>query len=321
MSITNQVSKQIYTGNGVTVNFAIPHDIVSLGSDEVEVILRDETTPTNVTETTQTITTHYTLTGGTPPTTVTMVTAPSSTQKLLVRRKILLTQPTDYQETSVFPAETHEKALDRLIAQVQLLKEIVTRVPKLSSTTTNSEPIFPVTPEGDVVWGWDTDKQTIRYYTADELFSTLVGLVLLKANNLSDLTSPATALSNLGIDPFRTTTSATIDNNQGSATNITGLSFAGASYTSAVVYYQIRRVTATDSKICIGRLFVYRQPHTGNWSLDVGEWYGQDLVIPGGVTFSLLQSGADAQIRYTSDNLTGASYAGTIKFSIKYFAV
>jgi hypothetical protein len=321
MAITNQVSKQIYTGNGVTVNFAIPFDIVSSGSAEVEVILRDETVPTAITETLQVNPTHYTLTGGTPPINVTMVTAPSSTMKLLVRRSIDLTQPTDYLETSIFPAETHELALDRLAAQIQQINEILTRVPKLSGTTLNAEPEFPIQPEGDVVWGWDADEETVKYFTADELFATLVGLVLLKANNLSDLTSPATALDNLGIDPFRTTTEATIANNSGVAANITGMSIAGASYTSAVLYYEINRTTATDSRIAIGRLFLYRQPHTGNWSLEVGEWYGQDLVIPGGITFSLSQVGADAQVKYTSDNLTGASYVGEIKFSFKYFEV
>jgi hypothetical protein len=320
MALTNQVDKQIYTGNGVTVNFAIPFDIVSSGSAEVEVILRDETV-SPYTETTLGVGFDFTLTGGSPPTTVTMIVAPTATQKLLVRRMITFTQPTSYIVGAEFPASAHETALDRLTAEVQALNEIARRTVRLSDSTLSVEPTMPVTPEATVVWGWDSDGETIRYYTPDELFATLVGLVLLKANNLSDVPSPETALSNLGIDPFRTTSSDTIDNNQGVATNITGMTVQGAAYTSTVLYYQIRRVTATDSKIAIGRLFLWRQPHTGNWSLDIGEWYGQDVTIPGGLTFSLSQVGADAQIKYTSDNLAGAGYAGTIKFSFKYFKV
>jgi len=320
MSLTNTVVKQSYAGNGATLVFAIPHDIIRTGSDEVEVILRDETDPDNITETPQTNGVHYNLTGGTPPTDVTMVTAPSATQVLIVRRKFTISQIISYLASGAFPASSHEEGLDRIVAMIQLAFEYLSRVPILSKGTQNPQPQMPE-PIAETVWGWDSDAETVKNWTPLELFESLVGLVLLKANNLSDLTSVNTALDNLGIDPFKITASQSVNNNEGTNQNITNLAFAGASYTSAVIYYQIRRVTDTDSKIAVGRLFVYRKPHTGNWFLETGEWYGDDVLNPGGLTFNLQQTGNDAQIRYTSDNLTGANYVGTIKTSVKYFKV
>jgi hypothetical protein len=112
-----------------------------------------------------------------------------------------------------------------------------------------------------------------------------------------------------------------VNNNEATPQDITNLAFTGADYTSAIVNYEVRRVTASGSKIAVGRLFVYRQPDTGTWVLEVGDWFGQEPTLPGGLTFDLLQTGNDAQIRYTSDNLTGTGYAGTIKTSVEYFMV
>lgn len=112
-----------------------------------------------------------------------------------------------------------------------------------------------------------------------------------------------------------------VNNNEATPQAITDLAFTGADHTSAIVNYEVRRVTASGSKIALGRLFIYRQPDTGTWVLEVGDWFGQDPTIPGGLTFDLLQTGNDAQIRYTSDDLTGTGYAGTIKTSVEYFMV
>jgi hypothetical protein len=319
--LTNLVVKQTYTGNGIQTVFPITAQIIrdTDGSDEIKVYLRNETV-VPATQVLQTQITHYNLTGGTPPVNVTMVTAPPTGYKLIVARELSLTQVIDYLSTSQFPAETHELGLDAIVAMTQQLNESVKRAPRIPISHPVSDLLFPE-PVATVVWGWDTDAQTIKYFTAAELTSIALGTILLRANNLSDLQSVPTALLNLGIDPFGVTANQSVDNNQAVAQNITNLLIAGASYTSAVIYYQVRRETATDSKIAIGRLFAFRQPHTGNWAMETGEWYGQDAINPGGLTFTLSQVGNDAQIKYTSDNLMGASYAGTIKTSVKYFKV
>lgn len=112
-----------------------------------------------------------------------------------------------------------------------------------------------------------------------------------------------------------------VNNNEATPQAITDLAFTGADYTSAIVNYEVRRVTASGSKIALGRLFIYRQPDTGTWVLEVGDWFGQEPTLPGGLTFDLLQTVDDAQIRYTSDNLAGTGYVGTIKTSVEYFMV
>lgn len=323
--ISNTTVRQTYVGDGSNQTFAIPFQVI-LGDDEVLVILRDETDLNNITETEQTLGVDYTLTGAIPPgipfnTNVQMTVAPTATQKLIVMRKSESIQPTDYLETSEFPVDVVEEQLDKLTALVQELREQGERTPMLSIGSTADKPFELPEPVATTLWGWDADKDVFRYYTPVEIVETILGLVMLRANNLSDVSSVATSLDNLGIDPFKKVVNAVIANNQAVPADVTGLLVQGAAYTSAIIYYEINRATATDSKIAVGRLFLYRKPHTGNWFIDTGEWYGDDVVNPGGLTFSVNQIGADAQLQFTSDNLLGAGYDGKIKTSIKYFKV
>jgi hypothetical protein len=135
MTLSSTQTKVTYVGNGSTTVFAIPFTIYD--NDNFEVILREEST-TPDTETTQSIGTHYTISGGDPGSSITMLIAPSSTQKLIIRRVMPVTQTVDYVNTSVFPAETHELALDRIVAQIQDVNEVLSRVPKLSKTSSAS---------------------------------------------------------------------------------------------------------------------------------------------------------------------------------------
>jgi hypothetical protein len=325
MSYSNLNVKQSYLGNGVTLVFAIPFQIVKdlTGLEEVEVVLRDFTNPLAVTYLTLTPVTHYNLTGGTittPVTDVTMLVAPTANQNLIVRRKFPLTQVVDFDALGAYTNFGSELSVDRLVAMVQLAFEYLTRVPQLTKGTQKPQPNMPE-PVASTLWGWDVDAQTVRYWTFLEVLEDLVGTVLLRANNLSDLQSVPTALDNLGIDPFKSTVSQTLLNNVG-LTNITNLLVQGAAYTSAKIWYEIRRTTSTNDKSAVGELTLWRNPRTGNWNLEVGPYAGEnDIVVPAGVTFNLQQVGADAQVRYSSDNLAGASYVGTIKTTVKYFEV
>lgn len=141
MSINNETDKQTYNGNGSNLDFAIAHTIVSDDSAETEVWVRDESDPNNITETLQVegALQDYTLTGASPPGTpfnnnVRFNSAPSSDQKVIVKRAITLTQPLDISESDDFPAESFETQLDRLAAQIQFLQEQLTRVPRLRNT-------------------------------------------------------------------------------------------------------------------------------------------------------------------------------------------
>lgn len=105
-----------------------------------------------------------------------------------------------------------------------------------------------------------------------------------------------------------TQTSATIANNQSSATNVSGLSFDTTEVRGAIVEYSVYRVTtgsgATEA-VETGLMFLSYLSTAGTW--DIATQHGGGA----GVTFTVTNAG---QVRYTSTNFTGSSYSGLIKF-------
>tara|TARA_R110002124_G_scaffold46183_1_gene138793 strand:- start:470 stop:2038 length:1569 start_codon:yes stop_codon:yes gene_type:complete len=91
--------------------------------------------------------THFTVSGGSGSTgTVTAATAPASTVKWVINRNTTQTQETDYVENDPFPAESHEKALDRLTAIAQEQERTLTRTAQLPDGYTGSfDPTLPTT--------------------------------------------------------------------------------------------------------------------------------------------------------------------------------
>lgn len=138
MTVSTTTAKVSYTGNGSTTAFAVP--FVFFGSGELEVIERTIATGAEVVKT---LTTHYTVTGGDGATgTVTALSAPASTVEWHIRRKTARTQLVDYQANDAFPADTHERALDRAAARDQEIEETVGRAlvfPKTDSASLDPE--------------------------------------------------------------------------------------------------------------------------------------------------------------------------------------
>ena len=162
MALTDQDVKIIYTGNGAVVNFAI--NFQYFNASEVVVVLRDEAVDP-VTETTQVSGVDYNLTGSDVnlhptkalalPTTVTMVTPPASTEKLLVRRTLPKTQGTDLTEAGPFRADTVEEMADKNTALIQQLDEEISRAVLFSETSSASGVAMP-DPEADKFLGWNS---------------------------------------------------------------------------------------------------------------------------------------------------------------------
>jgi hypothetical protein len=100
---------------------------------------------------------------------------------------------------------------------------------------------------------------------------------------------------------------ALIANNQGVAANITAMSVDKTIATSSQIWFELRRKTATTELIANGRLSLVYRESTALWELGPPEMEGDDV----GVTFSVTSNG---QIQYTSTNMTGGSYTGTITF-------
>lgn len=123
---TSSARKNTYTGNGSTTDFDYTFRIFD--EDDLVATLRNTTTGVL---TTKTITTHYTVsgvgntTGSTDFTsgTVTFLVAPSASEQVILTSAIPAEQDVNYSEGDPFPAESHEKALDKLTLLVQELAE------------------------------------------------------------------------------------------------------------------------------------------------------------------------------------------------------
>jgi hypothetical protein len=183
-------------GNGVTVNYTI--GFTFLDNDDVRVYLE----ATNVTPHTRTLLTYgtgasqYTITGGDPGTTVHMITAPTTNQRLVILRDTPLTQAVDYIETEAFPAADHEEAMDKLTLQTQELDFKVDTKIGLAAGSTATVPTFPDPPAANGFLTYSS-AGVVSTTATTGVVSAIGGL--LAANNLSDLTSVSTALANLGI--------------------------------------------------------------------------------------------------------------------------
>ena len=141
MTVSSTTTKNSYAGDGSTVAFSYTFKIFD--EDDIAVILRDNATAT---ETVQSITTNYTVSGvgNAGGGTVTFVTAPATGKTVLLRRESAQTQTTDYTPNDPFPAEAHEDALDKLTFLVQEVQEELDRSIKLSRTNTIASTEFAV---------------------------------------------------------------------------------------------------------------------------------------------------------------------------------
>lgn len=270
MSLSNTTVKQTYNGNGSTTDFAIPFTIIADDSAEVDVYIRDESDPNAITETLQTegAMQDYTLTGASPPstpfhTTVSFNTPPSSDHKVIIIRNLARTQTLDISESGDFPAESLETALDRVVAQVQSLKEELDRIPKLRI----SEQF------GDTTLGQAFANHLIQVNSSNDGF---------KFSSPSAVFASATG----GVEA---TVEATINNSQAIATDITGLSISSSTHTSAIVFCEIERGTNFNN------LILYLQYQNSSWRINEGLGNGEAH----GLTFSITSSGF---VQYTSDN-------------------
>ena len=141
MTVSTTTSKVSYSGNGSTTVFAYTFKVFD--EDDLTVILRDNATGT---ETVQTITTNYTVSGvgNAGGGNVTFGTAPATGKTIVVRRESDQTQTTDYTPNDPFPAEAHEDALDKLTFIAQEVQEELDRAIKISRTNTMTSTEFAV---------------------------------------------------------------------------------------------------------------------------------------------------------------------------------
>ena len=141
MTVSTTIIKNSHNGNGSTTTFAYQFKI--LQDSDLQVIIRSS----NGTETTKSLSTHYTVTGagGNSGTVVfTSGNIPINGETVVIRRNVPQTQVIDYIANDPFPAETHEEGLDRGTLVAQQISEEADRSIKLSRTNTMTSTEFTV---------------------------------------------------------------------------------------------------------------------------------------------------------------------------------
>ena len=125
MTVSTTIIKNSHNGNGSTTTFAYSFKIFA--DSDLVVIIRSSTG----TETTKTLTTHYTVTGAGSASGGTVVftsgNIPASGETVVIRRNVPQTQVIDYIANDPFPAETHEEGLDRNTMIAQQVSEATER--------------------------------------------------------------------------------------------------------------------------------------------------------------------------------------------------
>ena len=126
MTVTSTTARVSYAGNGSTKTFSVP--FYFLDASHLRVTKRSSAGV----ETTYALTTNYTVTGagsssGGSITLTSETAAPASGETVVISRNVPLTQETDYQSNDDFPAETHERALDKIVMSNQQQQQDIER--------------------------------------------------------------------------------------------------------------------------------------------------------------------------------------------------
>jgi hypothetical protein len=131
MTLATENRRVQYDGNGSTTEFAFSNRFDADG--DLVVVL----TSAAGTDTTQTITTHYTVAGAGEATggTVTMLTAPASGETLTIYRDLDLVQSADLTNQEAYYLSALEACLDKLTMMVQQVEEEVSRCVKREITS------------------------------------------------------------------------------------------------------------------------------------------------------------------------------------------
>lgn len=223
MTVSSTTTPTItYNGNGSTTAFSTV--FVFLAEGDLVVTLIDS----GGTETVQTITTEYTVSGGDGAVgTVTMVTAPASGEQLRIDRVTAKTQLTDYIENDSFPAESHELALDRLtlISQELSLSVSVSYPITIAQGGTGATTAAGARTALGLVIGTDVQAYNANLAAIVGL-STADGTFIVGNGSTWVAESGATVRTSLGLGDIATQNASSVSITGGSITGITDLALA-----------------------------------------------------------------------------------------------
>jgi hypothetical protein len=170
MTVSSDVNKITYAGNGSTQVFSVNYYF--LADSHLQVVL----ITTAGVETVQTLTTNYTVTGAGNEAggSITMLVAPPTGVSVVIQRVVPATQETDYLANDPFPAESHERALDKLTMLVQQNERENDRslkIPLSAVPTTSTELPAPV---GNKLLAWNSNASAVINFDPADII-TIVG--------------------------------------------------------------------------------------------------------------------------------------------------
>lgn len=164
MTVSSSSSRIAYVGDGTTTAFAFPYEF-SAGSD-LKVYKAGVL---------QTITTHYTVSGGGGSSgTVTFVTAPAASESIVIYDDPPVTQLLDYIANDPFPAESHEGGLDKLTRIARRFRDMLTRTLRLSDSDVSGASTVLPTPSAQKILGWNAAANALVNYSASDLATVAV---------------------------------------------------------------------------------------------------------------------------------------------------
>jgi chemotaxis protein histidine kinase CheA len=210
MTVSSSTNRVSYAGNGSTTVF--PYTYKIFDQDDLTVILR----AANGTETVQTITSQYTVSGvgNAGGGNVTMLTAPASGTTLVILREQDLVQELDIVPNDPFPADSLEGALDKLTFMVQQHEETLGRTIKASRTNTiaGSEFTISAADRANKVFAFDGSgdvsiTQGIGIYRGNWSASTAYSVRdIVKDTSTNNIFIANTAHTSSGSQPITTNT-------------------------------------------------------------------------------------------------------------------
>jgi len=252
MTVSSSTNKVSYSGNGSLTTFAYTFKIFD--EDDLTVILR----AADGTETTQTITTHYTVTGVGVASggNVVFGSAPASGVTVVIIREQPLTQGLDLVPNDPFPAQSLEEALDKVVFMTQKHEEELSRAIKASrtNTLTGSEFTISATDRANKIFAFDGSgnvsiTQAIGTFKGNWGASTsYVVRDIVKDTSTNNIFIANTAHTSSGSQPLTTNTdSAKWDLLVDAASATTSATNAAASATTATTKASEAATSATTA--------------------------------------------------------------------------
>ena len=253
MTVSSSTSKVSFSGNGSLTTFAYSFKIFD--QDDLTVILR----AADGTETVQTITTHYTVTGvgSASGGNVVFGSAPASGVTVVILREQPLTQGLDLVANDPFPAESLEEALDKLVFMTQKHEEELSRAIKGSRTNviSNSEFTVSATDRANKLFSFDSSgnlsiAQELGTFRGDWAASTSYNVRdLVKDTSTNNIFLVNTAHTSSGAQPLTTNAnSAKYDLIVDAASATTAQTAAASSATAAATSATAAQTAQTASE-------------------------------------------------------------------------